>query len=156
MTVLGIDPGYGRVGFGVVRREGSRIFALDQGLIAPTGDVFAERLLVLHAEVERLVLAHRPDAMATERLFFSKNHTTAMGVAQALGCMVHAAAVHGVPVVDFSPSELKLAVVGTGRAEKAQVQFMVTKLLGLAEVPKPDDVADALALALAYALRTKA
>lgn len=153
MRVAGIDPGIGRLGWAVVDKCGSRLTAVAYGLIeTPPGPVPA-RLQVIHQSVLDVFRLHGPDALATERLLFTKNQTTAMDVAKALGCVLLAGAESELPHTEYSPPEIKLAVTGTGSAEKRQVQFMVAKLLGLAETPKPDDVADALAIAVTHALR---
>lgn len=151
--MLGIDPGLERVGYGVVDRCGSRLEPLDYGLIQTPRIGLADRLLIIHEGVAQLLARHEPQAVAIERLLFSTNKTTAMDVARASGVVLLAAAQRGVPVVELSPPEIKLGVVGHGGAEKRQVQFMVVKLLGLAETPKPDDVADALAVAISALLR---
>jgi crossover junction endodeoxyribonuclease RuvC len=150
--VLGIDPGVSRCGYGlVVRAGGGRFRALAFGVITtrPT-DPMPERLVTVAAELEALVAEHRPAAMAVERVLFQSNARTAMSVGQANGLAQVAAARVGVPVVEYSPNEVKLAVTGHGAAGKAQVQEMVARLLGLAEVPRPPDAADALALALTH------
>lgn len=153
MTVLGVDPGYGRLGYGVVRREGSRLVCLACGVVeTPPGDI-GGRLAQIYDAVEAVMAEHRPDALASERIFFTKNQTTGMDVAKAAGCVLLAAARRGLPCHEYAPTEVKLSVVGNGAAEKKQVQFMVAKLLGLAAAPKPDDAADALAVALTHALR---
>jgi crossover junction endodeoxyribonuclease RuvC len=153
MVILGIDPGLERVGYGVVRKEGSRLTALGYGLIkTPKGEI-TERLKQIYDEVIGLVAKYDPDCACCERLFFSKNQTTAIDVAKALGVVQLALAQKGLSCREFSPPEVKLSVVGNGAAEKRQVQYMVTKLLGLAEPPKPDDVADALAVAVTGALK---
>lgn len=153
MVILGIDPGLERVGFGVVKKEGSRLTALDYGLIqTPRGETH-ERLSQIFSAVEDLVARHRPDYACSERLFFSKNQTTGIDVAKALGVVQLALARAGLGCQEFSPPEVKLSVVGNGAADKKQVQFMVTRLLSLAATPKPDDVADALAVAVTGALR---
>jgi len=153
MTVLGIDPGLERIGYGIVRREGSRLVCLALGLIQTPRISTPERLALIFDEVASLLATHRPDAVATERLFYAKNQTTVIEVAKAIGVVHLALARAGLDPVELSPPEVKLAVVGNGRAEKRQVQFMVQRLLGLTEAPKPDDVADGLALAIALALR---
>lgn len=155
MTILGIDPGLERIGWGVVRKTGSRIEAVEYGLIKTPRVAIGERLKIVHEEAQALFEEHSPDCVATERLFFAKNQTTAMDVAKALGVVMLAAAQRGLECTEYSPPEIKLAVVGNGAAEKRQVQYMVTQLLGLAETPKPDDVADALAVAITHALRVK-
>lgn len=153
MRVLGIDPGIGRVGWAIVDKNGSQLVAPAYGLIETAPGPVPGRLLSIHREVLEACRTHAPDALATERLLFTKNQTTAMDVAKALGCVLLAAAECGIPHTEYSPPEVKLAVTGTGSAEKRQVQFMVAKLLGLRETPKPDDVADALAIAVTHALR---
>jgi crossover junction endodeoxyribonuclease RuvC len=150
--VLGIDPGVSRCGYGlVVRAGGGRFRAVAYGVITtPPGDPMPERLVTVASELEALVAEHRPSAMAVERVLFQSNARTAMSVGQANGLAQVAAARVGVPVVEYSPNEVKLAVTGHGAAGKAQVQEMVARLLGLAEVPRPPDAADALALALTH------
>lgn len=154
MIVLGIDPGLERVGYGVVERQGSQLRAIGHGLIQTPRIATAERLRLVYRGVKELIEVHRPELSATEKLFFAKNQTTAIDVAKALGVIHLALAESALPILEFSPPEVKLAVVGNGAAEKRQVQFMVVKLLGLAAPPKPDDVADALAVAITAALRT--
>lgn len=149
ITMLGIDPGVERVGYGVVRKEGSRLVFVACGLIQTPRIELGERLTQIHREVGELLATHQPDAMVNERLFFTKNVTTAIDVAQALGCVRLAAAQAGIVSREITPPEVKQAVVGTGRADKRQIQFMITRLLGLNEPPQPDDVADALAVAVA-------
>ncbi|MBS1712879.1 MAG: crossover junction endodeoxyribonuclease RuvC [Armatimonadetes bacterium] len=153
MVVLGIDPGLERIGYGIVRREGSRLTCLGLGLIQTPRIATVDRLSQIFDEVTDLVRSYRPDAVATERLFYAKNQTTVIEVAKAIGVVHLALARAGLHPAELSPPEVKLAVVGNGRAEKRQVQFMVQRLLGLVEAPKPDDVADGLALAIALALR---
>ena len=150
--VLGIDPGVSRCGYGVVRRaEGGRYEAVAYGVITtPPGDPMPQRLLTVATELEALVAEYRPSALAVERVLFQTNARTAMSVGQANGLALVAAARAGVPVVEYSPNEVKLAVAGHGGADKAQVQAMVARLLQLAEVPRPPDAADALALALTH------
>src|SRR5437868_5951127 len=155
MIILGLDPGLERVGFGVIRREGSRLIPVDHGLIQSPRIELSDRLRMLHEQVCELIERTRPDAMATEKLLFSVNRRTAMDVAKALGVLLLAGSQKGLACTEYTPPEVKLAVVGNGAAEKKQVQYMVTKLLGLAVVPKPDDVADALAIAICHAMRTR-
>lgn len=154
MTILALDPGLERIGYAIVRREGSRLTTLAYGLIETPRIELPLRLKHAHDAVAALLAEHRPDVLAVEKLFFTKNQTTAFDVAKALGCCLLAAADQNLPVVEYSPPQIKKAVVGTGRAEKKQVQFMVTRLLNLKETPKPDDVADALAIAITHALTT--
>lgn len=153
MVTLGIDPGLERIGFGAIRKNGSRLEAIDFGLIETPRIELTERLRLIHEQIDALIRRLEPDIIATERLLFSVNKRTAMDVAKALGVILLAAAQAGLPCVELTPPEVKLGVVGNGAADKRQVQFMVTRLLRLDEVPKPDDVADALAIAIASALR---
>ena len=155
MLILGIDPGLERLGYGLVRREGSRLQALEFGLIETPRIELGARLLLLHQQTSELLVRHRPDALATEKLLFSVNKKTAMDVAKALGVVMLAAGQHGLVVAEYTPPEVKQAVVGVGNAEKKQIEFMVTKLLSLSRPPKPDDVADALAIAICHAMRSR-
>ncbi|MCU0316027.1 MAG: crossover junction endodeoxyribonuclease RuvC [Fimbriimonadaceae bacterium] len=152
MVVLAIDPGLERVGYAVVRKEGSRMVALAYGLISTPKGELPLRLAKIRAEMTQLIEAHQPSEIATERLLFTKNTTTAMDVAKALGVVLVTTADKELPWREYSPPEIKRTVVGNGRADKAQVTFMVTKILGLAAPPKPDDVADALAIAITHCL----
>lgn len=154
--VLGIDPGLERVGYGLVRREGSRLVCVEHGLIETPRVEIYERLDMVFTRVTELVERTRPGAFSVEKLLFSANRKTALDVAKALGVILLAAKRCGVPVYEYNPGEVKLSVVGNGAAEKRQVQFMVTKLLNLENAPKPDDVADALAIAICHALRARA
>lgn len=153
MRVLGIDPGYGRMGYGVVEKAGSRLTLVVAGVVETPPGEMPQRLRLVHERVVALCDEHRPDQMVTERLFMAKNQTTVMGVAQALGCAVLVAGQKGIAWSEITPPEVKRAVTGVGNAEKRQVQFMVAKILGLKEPPKPDDAADAVAVAIAAALR---
>lgn len=155
MRILGIDPGLERVGFGVIDREGSRLKPIAHGLIETPRIALPDRLRIIHEGVTALIAEHKPDQLATERLLFSVNKKTAMDVAKGLGVVLLAGAQAGLPWMEMTPPEIKLAVVGNGAAEKKQVQFMVVRLLNLTETPKPDDVADALAIAIAAALRAR-
>jgi crossover junction endodeoxyribonuclease RuvC len=153
MLTLGIDPGLERIGYGVVRRMGSKLECIDYGLIKTPKIAIPERLKIIHDGVVELIEKHHPDAMATERLLFTKNVTTGMDVAKALGTILLAAADTGIQWTEYSPPEVKQAVVGNGRADKTQVTFMVRRLLALKEDPKPDDVADALAIAICHSFK---
>lgn len=149
MIVLGIDPGTAALGYGIVESRGGRVREVDHGCLTTSPDVsLPERLLAIHALVDDLVASHRPQVMAVERLFFSRNVQTAFGVGQARGVVLLAAAQHGVPVREATPNEVKSAIAGYGAADKAQVQRMVQMVLGMAELPQPDDAADALAIAV--------
>lgn len=152
MIVLGIDPGTAAMGYGVVDRTGGRLRAVDYGTITTTPDAaLPERLRHLYEHVAELIETHRPDLVAVERLFFSRNAQTAFAVGQARGVVLLAAAQAGVPVREATPSEVKVAVTGYGAADKEQVGRMVTVILQLPEVPHPDDTADALAIAVTIA-----
>ena len=150
-VVLGIDPGVSRCGYGAVAADGSTLEARACGVIrTPPADPLPDRLAALQRELEGLLAELRPAAVAVERVFFQTNVRTAMSVGQASGLALAAAARVGIPVCQYTPNEVKQAVAGYGAAGKAQVQAMVAKLLHLAEVPKPPDAADALALAICH------
>jgi crossover junction endodeoxyribonuclease RuvC len=152
--VLGIDPGVTRCGYGAVGRDGGRIRAVACGVIrTPASAPLPERLVSLADELTDLIAQLRPAAIAVERVLFQVNVRTAMAVGQASGLALAAASRAGVPVAQYSPNEVKLAVTGDGRADKTAVQSMVTRLLALREVPKPADAADALALACCHLWR---
>jgi crossover junction endodeoxyribonuclease RuvC len=157
VRVLGVDPGLTRCGLGVVDAEpgggrGVSCVAVDV-VRTPSDAALAQRLLMVGAEVERWIAVHRPDVVAVERVFSQHNVRTVMGTAQASGVVALLAARAGLPVAFHTPSEVKAAVTGAGRAEKQQVTAMVTRLLGLAEAPRPADAADALALAICHCWR---
>jgi crossover junction endodeoxyribonuclease RuvC len=152
LVVMGIDPGVANTGFGVVRTEGSRMSAVDGGVIEAPGDESLERRLArIHAAVAELVARHEPSAIALEDVYFGKNVRSAIGVGQARGVAMLAAAERGVPCFDYTPQAVKMAVCGAGSAGKDQVQRMVGSLLGLAEPPRSDHAADALAVAICHA-----
>ncbi|HKG26262.1 MAG TPA: crossover junction endodeoxyribonuclease RuvC [Thermomicrobiales bacterium] len=154
MIALGIDPGTALLGFGVVE-AGDDPRMVDYGAIATAaGGSMPNRLNELFEGVTSLLERYRPDVLAVEQLFFARNVTTAIAVGQARGVVLLAAARNGVPVVEYSPSEVKHAVVGYGKADKSQMQEMVRIILGLDHVPHPDDAADALAVALCYCQRS--
>jgi crossover junction endodeoxyribonuclease RuvC len=149
--VLGIDPGLSRCGYGAVSGRGTESRAVAYGVIRTGPDLeLPERLGRLQTELEELVAELSPSVMAVERVLFQVNVRTAMSVGQASGLALALAARAGIPVVQYSPNEVKLAVAGYGGAEKGAVQAMVVRLLGLAEPPDPPDAADALALALCH------
>jgi crossover junction endodeoxyribonuclease RuvC len=151
VIVLGIDPGTAIMGYGVIDYQNSKHKSLGYGVIRTSKDEKAEhRLKKLFIGVNQLIDEYRPDVMAVEELFFNRNTTTAFTVGQARGVALLAASLRDMPVGEYTPLQVKQAVVGYGRAEKHQVQYMITKILGLAEVPKPDDAADALAVAICY------
>lgn len=152
MRVLGFDPGTATTGFGIIDHRGTRLTHIAHGVISTPADAhFAARLKTIYDRVSVLLDEYRPDAVAIEKLYFSRNVTTGISVAQARGVIALAAAQAGKPIAEFSPLEVKNAVVGYGKATKRQVQEMVRILLNLAELPRPDDAADALALAICQA-----
>jgi crossover junction endodeoxyribonuclease RuvC len=152
MRILGVDPGTAITGYGVLDVQGPRLTYRAHGtLTTRKGAPAPERLHTLHTLAERLLVEHRPDLVVVERLYFKQNVTTGLAVAEARGVLILAAAQAGIPVVEYSPTEVKTAVTGYGRAEKRQMQEMVRLLLGLDERPRPDDAADALALAICCA-----
>lgn len=151
MRVLGFDPGTATTGYGVIEQTGNRLHHVSHGAIStPASEAFADRLKRIHARAADLICRFRPDAVALEKLYFSRNVTTGLSVAQARGVIALAAAQAGLPVAEFSPLEVKNAVVGYGKAAKSQVQQMVKLLLNLDAIPKPDDAADALAVAICH------
>jgi crossover junction endodeoxyribonuclease RuvC len=152
VIVLGIDPGLANTGYGVVERRGGRLVALDGGVIQTRAGVAHERRLAdVHAAIEALLQEHQPEAVALEELYFGQNVRTAFAVGQARGVVMLAAGQRGVPCHSYTPQKVKGAVCGNGRAEKDQVARMVMTLLGLAEIPRPDHAADALAVAICHA-----
>jgi crossover junction endodeoxyribonuclease RuvC len=148
VIVLGIDPGTAALGYGIVERTGSRLREVDHGCLVTSPDLsLPERLLAIHSLVDELLSLHQPHRLGIERLFFSRNVQTAFAVGQARGVVLLAAAQHGVPVREATPNEVKSAITGYGAADKEQVQRMVQLVLGMSELPRPDDAADALAIA---------
>jgi crossover junction endodeoxyribonuclease RuvC len=152
MRVLGIDPGFGRTGYGVIDAVIGRQKALEYGCIETLpGDAMGRRLHDIFSAVNEIIAKYQPDVMAIEQLFFNRNVTTAFKAAEARGVVVLAAEMAGIPQFSYTPIQVKQAVVGYGRAEKKQVQEMVKVLLALTSIPKPDDAADALAIAITHA-----
>ncbi|WP_349239823.1 crossover junction endodeoxyribonuclease RuvC [Patulibacter sp. SYSU D01012] len=152
VTVLGIDPGLANTGFGVVQRRRGGMVALDGGVITTAaGEELAARLRHIHGVVGDLLDHFRPEALAMESLYFGRNTSSALVVGQARGVVLLAAAQRGVVCLDYTPQQIKGAVCGSGGADKAQVQRMVQTLLRLAEPPRPDHAADALAAAICHA-----
>ena len=152
MRILGIDPGYAIVGFGVIETDGMRHQLIRCGAInTPAGAPIASRLLQIADDMGELIDMFRPEEVAIEELFFGQNVTTGIAVAQARGVLLMTAARAGLPISEYTPSQVKQAVVGYGRAEKKQVIELTKTLLNLQAVPKPDDAADALAVAICHA-----
>jgi crossover junction endodeoxyribonuclease RuvC len=148
---LGIDPGTAIMGFGVVDEVGSNLRAVQFGVLTTTNaDSLPKRLQILHAGLTDLIAIHQPSAVAVESLFFNQNVRTALAVGQARGVALLAAAQAGVPVFEYTPQQVKDAVVGYGKATKEQVQIMIMSLLGLDAKPRPDDAADALAISICH------
>jgi crossover junction endodeoxyribonuclease RuvC len=152
VIVLGIDPGTAATGYGLVERNGSHLRLVEFGVVETlAGGSAGERLVAIHAGVAELIERHRPALVGVERIFFSRNVQTAFSVGQARGVVLLAAAQSGLPIFEYTPNEVKIAVTGYGRATKEQVQRMVQTVLRLVEVPTPDDAADALAVAICLA-----
>ncbi len=149
IRVIGFDPGTATTGYGVVEGSGSRLTHIAHGVITtPVDQHFAKRLETIHAEAVRLIQEYAPDAVSIEKLYFKQNVTTGISVAQARGVLALAAAQAQKPIGEFSPTQAKLAVTGYGKADKKQVQEMIKILLNLDAIPRPDDAADALGLAI--------
>ena len=149
MRILGIDPGYGRMGYGVVEKKGSNWVYVAHGCVQTSPkDAFADRLLQLHNEIRRLILIYKPTSAAVEQLFFAKNAKTAMAVGQARGVILLTLFQAKLSVAEYTPLQVKQAITGYGKAEKVQVQKMLTSLFKLPKKSLQDDAADALAVAL--------
>ena len=152
MLILGIDPGYAIIGWGVIRYERGRYIPVDFGAITTNAGVpFNRRLEQIYDQLNELLDTHHPDVVAVEKLYFQTNAKTAIDVAQARGVTMLALQKHGVPVYEYTPLQVKSAVTGFGQAQKPQVMEMTKRLLRLKAVPKPDDTADALAIAICHA-----
>ena len=151
MRILGIDPGYGIIGFGLVDAQRGAFQLLRCGAITtPAGMDFSARLEIIYEDMKQLLDVAKPDVVAIEELFFGQNVTTGIGVAHARGVLLLAIRQAGIPVYSYKPAQVKQAVVGYGNATKHQVMDMTKRLLGLQQMPKPDDAADAIALALCH------
>ena len=151
MIVLGIDPGVATIGFGVVRAERQKNTLVQYGVITtPPGIPLSSRLLQISDDMEELIRTFHPDEMAVEELFFTKNITTGIAVAHGRGVILLSAERLGVPVFEYTPMQVKQAVAGYGGADKRQVMLMTQRLLNMKQVPRPDDAADALALAICH------
>ena len=150
MKILGIDPGYGIVGFGIIDSSKNNA-VVDYGVITtPKEDSIAVRLQTIEKCLSKILEEYKPDSVAIEELFFFKNHTTVIPVAEARGVILVTCMKYCQNIFEYTPLQIKQALTGQGRAEKAQVQFMVKTILGLKSIPKPDDAADALAVALCH------
>lgn len=151
MIILGIDPGTAITGFGLIETTKGELSLLNYGVITTSkNEKDEERLIRIHAELKDLLSEYKPDAVAIEKLFFFKNPKTVMPVSQARGVMLLTIAKENIPIFEFTPLQVKTATTGYGRATKNQVQEMVKNLLDLEKIPRPDDAADALAIAICY------
>lgn len=151
MIILGVDPGYALVGYGIIEKIGNSVKVLDYGVIETTKkDTIPVRLKIIYDGMKFLMKKYKPDAVALEELFFQHNQTTVINVAQARGVISLAAIEECGNLYEYTPMQIKQALTGVGRAEKKQVQYMVKAILNLKEIPKPDDAADALAVAITH------
>ncbi len=151
MRILGIDPGYALMGYGIIEKNGNRFSACDYGSISTqAGDSMPRRLKLLYSSLMDIIAEWQPEEAAVEELFYNTNAKTVINVGQARGVAVLACVNSGIEIAEYTPLQIKQALVGYGRAEKTQVQQMVKALLGLEKVPKPDDTADALAVAICH------
>ena len=156
LRILGIDPGTATTGYGVVDKIGSSPVMVDYGTVDTSPKLAPEiRLMDIYSGLNSILDQYSPDVVVMERLFFAKNQTTAIAVGKACGVIQLAAAQRGLEVIEYTPPEVKQSVVGYGNADKKQVQFMIQRILNLKEIPKPDDAADALALAICHAHSVK-
>lgn len=152
MIILGIDPGTATTGFGIIRVMGNSFKTVDYGIIStPAGVPMEQRLVMIYEQINHIIDTWKPEQVAIEELYFNRNVTTGITVGQARGVLILSCAQKGLQVYEYTPLEVKQALVGNGRAEKKQVQFMVKTFLGLREIPKPDDAADGLAIAICHA-----
>ena len=151
IRILGVDPGYAIVGFGILDYDGVRFDPIEYGaILTEAGTPFPERLRAIYTDMEFIFTKYSPQCMAIERLYFNTNQKTAIDVAQARGVTVLSAAQRNIPISEYTPLQVKSSVTGYGKAEKQQVMEMTRQLLGLAQIPKPDDAADALAIAICH------
>lgn len=158
MRILGIDPGYAIVGYGVLEYEKNKFYPLEFGTVTTEAHTdFQHRLMEVYEGVDDVIKRTKPDALAIEKLFFTTNQKTVIQVAQARGVILLAAAQNGIPVYEYTPLQIKQSVTGYGKAIKTQVQDMTKRILRLEKVPKPDDTADRLAVAIChgYSYRSK-
>lgn len=156
MKIIGIDPGYGRVGWAILEGDVSKLKLVDCGCLeTSSSDPLAKRLSSIYIHISELVKKYKPDEAAVEELYFFKNAKTVMGVGQARGVILLGFSRKNIPVFDYTPLEIKSAVAGYGRADKSQVQKMIKRLLNLDKIPSPDDVADACAVALTHIFSNK-
>lgn len=151
-VILGIDPGTATTGYGVVSRQSGKILCMTYGTITtPAGKPIGLRLQSIYEGLCALLDRYTPEVLVIEHLFFGRNTTNALSVGRTVGVAMLAASQRDIPIVEYKPMEVKLSVVGYGHADKEQVQFMIRQILGLSEIPRPDDAADALALCITHA-----
>ncbi len=156
LIVMGVDPGIAILGYGVLEICGNKYKTITSGAITTSaGQPMPERLSFLYENLTKLLIHYRPEAFAVEELFFNKNVKTALTIGHARGVIILAASNQGIPIYEYTPLQVKQAIVGYGRADKNQIQQMVKMLLNLKEIPKPDDVADALAVAICHGSSSK-
>lgn len=151
MVILGIDPGLATTGYGIINLQtaNGRLQIVDYGCVRTSAKLFfADRLKIIYSEIEQLVKKYQPDKIAIEKIFFAKNVKTAMQVGEARGVITLAAVQNNLSILEFTPLQVKQALTGYGRASKEQIQKMVKAILNLREIPRPDDAADALAIAI--------
>lgn len=152
MRILGIDPGYAIVGYAIINYEHGGFRPISFGAVTTAADLpFERRLTAIYDDLTALIAHYKPEEMSVEKLFFNTNQKTVIDVAQARGAVILAAAKSGLPIYEYTPLQVKCSIVGYGRAEKKQVQEMTRTILHLKEIPKPDDAADAVALAMTHA-----
>lgn len=152
MRILGVDPGTGILGFGIIEIDKGKTVLVDAGVIrTPVKEDDAVRLQTIYDELTDIIASSKPELMSVEKLFFARNVTTAMTVAQARGVVLLCGMQAGLKIHEYTPMQIKMAITGYGRADKKQIQEMVRVILGLKDVPKPDDCADAIAAALTHA-----
>ena len=156
LRILGIDPGYAIVGFGILDYDGSDFKTVEYGAILTEANTpFTERIKAIHTDMEYIFQKYKPDCMAMEKLYFNSNQKTAINVAQARGVTLLSAAKRDIPVTEYTPLQVKISITGYGRATKNQMMEMTRQLLNLAHIPKPDDAADALAVAICHGHSTR-
>lgn len=152
MIIMGLDPGLATIGYGIIEKRGSKIIPVDYGVVTtPPSETKPTRLAIIYDSISKLIHMHKPEQIAVEELFFSKNITTGISVAEARGVILLSAIRECGHLFEYTPLQVKQAITGVGRAEKHQVQYMVKSILKLEAVPKPDDAADALAVAICHA-----
>lgn len=151
MRILGVDPGLNRTGWGVLHCAGGRVRLVGSGVIATRASrAFPERLLKIHKDLQAIIKAHAPDAVAVENVIYAENVRVALKLGHAQGCVLLTASLSALPVTSYAPKEIKSALTGNGNASKVQMQRMVQSILDLSELPSPHDVADAIAVALCH------